>query len=270
MKKTRLIPLLLVAATGLLLLTAACGGDDTQAVPRDAVAVVGGDEITKADFDNLIAQAKRSYPKVGSTEYNALKNQAIQFLVQRSEFEQKADGLDVNVSTKQVDARLKQVKQQYFGGDEKKYKDQLKQQGLTDTQVRADIRAQLVQEGIFKKLTEDVNVTDKQIEDYYNSHKAQYGTPESRAVRHILVSSNALADKLYKQLKAGANFAALAKKYSKDPGSKDQGGKLTITRGQTVLPFDQTAFNLGTGTLSQPIKTQYGYHLIQPLSKVKP
>ena len=89
-------------------------------------------------------------------------------------------------------------------------------------------------------------------------------------MRHILVKTKAQADKIYAQLKAGANFATLAKKYSLDPGSKDNGGKLTITRGQTVAPFDTTAFLLTTNQISKPVKTQYGYHVIQPISGVKP
>src|SRR5436305_613604 len=105
---------------------------------------------------------------------------------------------------------------------------------------------------------------------YYNSHQSQYGTPESRDVRHILVNSKALATSIYSQLKGGADFATLAKKYSKDPGSAAQGGKLTISRGQTVAPFDKAAFTLKTNELSQPIKTQYGWHLIQALSPVRP
>ena len=89
-------------------------------------------------------------------------------------------------------------------------------------------------------------------------------------MRHILVQKKALADRLYAQLKAGANFAALAKKYSKDPGSAANGGKLTISKGQTVPAFDKTAFALKKGQLSPPIHTQYGYHIIQALSDIKP
>jgi parvulin-like peptidyl-prolyl isomerase len=88
-------------------------------------------------------------------------------------------------------------------------------------------------------------------------------------VRHILVAKKALADSLYAQLKSGANFAKLAKKYSKDPGSAANGGKLTITKGQTVPAFDKTAFGLKKGQLSTPIHTQYGYHIIEALSNVK-
>ncbi|MGH3130410.1 MAG: peptidylprolyl isomerase [Gaiellaceae bacterium] len=274
MNKLRLFLLL---AAALVLLAAGCGGGDDEAVPGDAVAVVGSNEIAKADYDGLINQAKRSYesqkrpfPKAGTPEYNTLKNQAIQFLVQRAQFEQKAEELDVEVTDKQVDDRLAQIKKQYFGGNQKRYDTQLKQQGLSDEQVRRDIRAQLIQEGIFKKVTESVQVTDKQIEDYYAKNKAQYGTPESRDVRHILVPAKKQADELYDRIKGGESFAKLAKQFSKDPGSKDTGGKLTVARGQTVEPFDKTAFLLNVGVLSRPVKTQYGYHLIEPLGPVKP
>jgi parvulin-like peptidyl-prolyl isomerase len=101
-------------------------------------------------------------------------------------------------------------------------------------------------------------------------HKADYTVKESRDVRHILVNNKGLASKLETQLKDGASFASLAKKYSKDPGSAAQGGKLTVSRGQTVPQFDKAAFTLKTGQISQPIHTQYGWHIIQALSAVKP
>ena len=270
----KLILVSLLAA--LALVGAACGGDSDE-VPADAIAVVDGNAIDKSEFDSLIGQAKKSYelqkrdfPKVGSPEYNTLKNQAVQFLVQREQFEIKADELDVAVTDKQVDARLTQIKKQYFQGSDKKYQEQLKQQGLTEESVKRDIRAQLVQEGIFKKVTEETKVTDKEIQDYYNKNKAQYGTPEQREVRHILVPTKKQADDIYDQLQDGGDFAALAKKFSKDPASASQGGKLTIARGQTVAPFDHTAFLLKEGQVSRPVKTQYGFHIIEPIGDIKP
>ena len=186
----------------------------------------------------LVAQAKKSYknqkrefPKAGSQEFQTLKNQAVQFLVQREQFEQEADALDVEITEKQVDARLEQIQKQYFGGDKKKFEKQLKDQGLTEAQVRKDIRSQIVSEKIFEEVTGEVKVTDKQVEEYYNKNKAQYSQPESREVRHILVKTRAKADDIYDQLKAGADFAALAKKFSEDTGSKANGGKLTISQG---------------------------------------
>ena len=246
-------------------------------MPADAVAVVDGQDIARSDYEALIAQAKKSYknqkrefPAAGSQEFQTLRNQAVQFLVQREQFEQKAKDLDVEVTDKQVDARLEQIQKQYFGGDQKKFERQLKQQGITEKQVRNDIRAQIVSEKIFAKVTSDAKVTDDDIAAYYAKNKAQYSQPESRDVRHILVKTKKQADALYAQLQNGADFGALAKKFSEDTGSKANGGKLTISKGQTVAPFDQTAFLLKVNDISKPVKTEFGYHIIQPLSATKP
>lgn len=269
---------LLILVAALALVAAGCGGSSGK-VPSDAVAVVNGQSISKSSLDQLITQAKvtyknqkRAFPKAGSPEYAALQTQAITFLVQRSEFAQEAGKMGITVTDKQVEARLTQIKKQYFKSDPKAYAKQLASQGLTDAQVRDDLRAQLVSEAIFSKVSGKVKVSDQQISDYYTKNKSQYSQPESRDVRHILVKDKVLADKLYKEIRAnkGATFAALAKKYSLDPGSKNTGGKLTVQKGQTVPPFDLAAFTLPTKSISTPVHTQYGWHIIQPLSDVRP
>ncbi|MGZ4380191.1 MAG: peptidylprolyl isomerase [Gaiellaceae bacterium] len=270
---------LLIVAVALAFVAAGCGGSSSTKVPSDAVAIVNGQPITKTQLDALLNQAKvtyksqkRAFPKAGTPEYAALQTQAITFLVQRSEFAQEADKMGIKVTDKQVEDRLAQIKKQYFKGDPRAYLKQLASQGLTDAQVHDDLRAQLISEAIFAKVAGGVKVTDKQITDYYAKNKNQYSQPQSRDVRHILVKNKALAEKLYKELRAnnGANFAALAKKYSQDPGSKNTGGKLTVSKGQTVPPFDLAAFTLPTHAISTPIHTQYGWHIIQALSDVRP
>jgi foldase protein PrsA len=119
-------------------------------------------------------------------------------------------------------------------------------------------------------VTRSVKVADKDVEEYYEKNKAQYSQPESREVRHILVKTKAKADQLHAQLVAGADFAALAKANSEDTGSKENGGKLTISKGQTVAPFDKVAFALKLNELSAPVKTDFGFHLIEALGAVKP
>ena len=101
-------------------------------------------------------------------------------------------------------------------------------------------------------------------------------------MRHILVKKKALADSLYQRVTSGESFAALAKKFSEDPGSKPQGGKLTISKGRQVPEFDKAAFALDVGEISRPIKThvRLAHHhgadrdqegqTTTPLSEVRP
>ena len=119
-------------------------------------------------------------------------------------------------------------------------------------------------------------VPDQQILQYYQGHQKDYQVPEEVKVRHILIKVDAGADPkvdaaakkkaedLLKQIKGGADFAALAKANSDDPGSKEQGGELgMIQRGVTVPAFEKTAFGLEPGQISDVIKTQFGYHIIK-------
>jgi parvulin-like peptidyl-prolyl isomerase len=265
-------------AAGLAVFAVGCGtSSDSGEVPPNSVAVVGDRAITKSEFDDLVKYAKQSYtaqkrpfPKVGTQEYAQIRDQAVRFLVQRAQFEVKADDLGVDVSDDAVDKRIDEYIKDRHKGSKKKFQDELKQQGLSDQQARDIIRANLVQEAIYNKVTADVKVTDDQIRDYYDKNKSQYGTPETRLVRHVLVKDKALADRLYNQLRVnGANWAAIAKRYSEDTGSKNKGGRYTATKGQVVPEFGKAVFSMKTNEVTKPVKTQYGYHIIQALAPIK-
>jgi parvulin-like peptidyl-prolyl isomerase len=269
--------LILLAFSALALVAAGCGGGGTAALGSGDVAVIGSQHITKQQFQDLMARAEKSYkqskrpfPKAGTPEYEQLKGQAVGFLLRRAEYDQKAAGMGIHVSSDQVRARIAKDKKQYFGGSEKRFLAYLTQQGLTEAGAPEEWKAKIISEEIFKKITTNVSVSGTAVKAYYDTHKSQYVQPDRRDVRHILVLKKALADQLYAQLKAGANFAKLAKKYSKDPGSAPNGGKLTVSKGQTVPEFDKTAFSLKKGELSKPVHTRYGYHIIQALSDIKP
>lgn len=268
----RLLPILFVAAI-LVVVAAGCGGSSgPRSVPSDSIAVVGENEITKAQLAQLITEVRASYklqgrpfPKQGTQDYNSLRDQMVQYLVQLQEFQQKADDLDVKVNDSEIDKRVNLIVKQSYGGDKKRFQQALKQQGYTEEAYRQSVHDQLLGQKLSDKLTKGVNISGDDVKKYYQGH------PEytKRTVRHILVSSQALANQLYGQLKKGASFAALAKKYSKDPGSAAQGGKLEISRGQTVPEFDAKAFALKNGELSKPVHTQYGWHIIQAVSPVQ-
>ncbi|HUI85501.1 MAG TPA: peptidyl-prolyl cis-trans isomerase [Candidatus Binatia bacterium] len=147
------------------------------------------------------------------------------------------------------------------------------------------------------RMAEQVSVTPQELQQYYRQNQDQYRVPETVTVRHILIktptpdangkvdqkgveAARAKAEDIAKQLKAGANFADLAKKYSEDPGSAKDGGLLPpLTRGRTVPEFEQAAFNTPVGQTTGVIRTSYGFHIIhvearqqarlKPLDEVK-
>src|SRR6188472_2197234 len=268
---------LMLAAAALAVLTVvAAGCGDTDEVPQDAVAVVDGTPISKSTLDELLTRTKKTYaaqkrqfPKAGTSEYQALQTQAVAFLVQRAEYAREADKLGVKVTDAQIQQKVDGVKKQYFGGNEKKFEAGLKAQSYTLAALRDDARAQLVSEGIYKDITGNVKISDAEAQQYYDQNIDRYKVAESRVVRHILVKTKNEADQIRSEIEGGADFATLAKEKSLDPGSKDQGGKLTVSKGQTVEAFDKAAFSLDTNEISDPVKTQYGYHIIQPLTDVK-
>ncbi|HZT33261.1 MAG TPA: peptidyl-prolyl cis-trans isomerase [Bryobacteraceae bacterium] len=129
------------------------------------------------------------------------------------------------------------------------------------------------------KLEQTITPTDADLQRLYNQSKDRFRTPERVKVRHILLKTTdkspaeeaqikAKAEDLLKKIKAGADFAELAKKNSEDTGSAAKGGELPdwVVRGQTVPEFEKVAFSLKPHEISDLVKTQYGYHIIQVLA----
>src|SRR5258706_4567202 len=109
-----------------------------------------------------------------------------------------------------------------------------------------------------------VQVTDDDLKRAYSQRQDQFKTPEHVDVRHIVVKTKEQAQDIEKQLKAGAKFEDLAKKFSDDPGSKDKGGLYqNVVRNQMVPEFDKVAFSLKPGEISDPVQTSFGYHIIK-------
>jgi len=256
---------------------AACGGNS---VPTGAIASVGDATVTQEQFDQIWAQAKAQYasqqgappfPKEGSAGYDQLKASIVTYLVQNELIKQQAAGMGVTVTQKQLDERVKQITQQV--GGQKKLDELLKKQGVTMDQLTTQLEAQMLQEALRTKVGENAKVTEAQIKAYYNdpNNKQQFVVPDSVDARHVLVDTKAKAEKVQQLLAADnsdANWNKVAKQYSTDPGSKDKGGSLgNFPKGRMVPEFDKVAFSIKPGTISVPVKTQFGWHVIEVTKK---
>ena len=277
MQKTILrLSFLLVGAA----LLAACGGGSSSSLSSGDVAVVGNQHITQAQFAALMVQAKRAFvangrafPKQGTTQYEAVRSQVVNLLVQQAEEQERAASEGITITDQQVTDKLAAIKKQFFGGSQQKYLAQLKKQQLTEAQVRQEIKLQLIQTALENKATSGVKVSDSDVHTYYQQHLQSYSKAESRDVRYILVKTQKTAGQLYSQLQNGSSqtWCALAKKYSLDPSSKQTCGQGNFTRGQTVAEFDKVLFSAPTNKVHAPIhNAQYGWFVIEPTSGIKP
>ncbi|MGD0167132.1 MAG: peptidylprolyl isomerase [Gaiellaceae bacterium] len=258
---------------------AACGTAKKQEVPANAIAVVGNQVVLRSQYDSELArleleykQAKKAFPAIGSSAYQTLRDGIVSNLVFAAGVMQRAADMGVKVTSAEVDASLTQLIVQSFGGSQSKYKAELKKEHLTEAQLKDALRRNLISQRVQMGLAQDIKVSSSDIKKYYDEHKSSYQVGESRAVSHILVGKNdkALADRIYQQLKAGANFAKLAKKYSLD-SSKTSGGSLGVQeKNKLVAPFANVLFTLKTGTFSKPVKTIYGWHIILATGPIKP
>ncbi len=232
-----------VGLAGLFLGTslAACSGG--------AVATVNGQPISRSTFNTRL-------------EGSPMGRTVLQQLVQETLIDEYAKSNKIDVTDAEIDARENEIKANFPAGS---WDEMLKARGLTESDVRAALREQLI---LDKALETKVTVTPAQINDYFAKNHATFDKPEQVTARHILVPNLALANQIETDLKGGQNFGDLAKKYSTDPGSKDKGGDLgTFRRGQMVPAFDKYAFSAPIGQISPPIKSPFGYHIIEVESR---
>jgi foldase protein PrsA len=272
--RNRRFVILLACGAAVVGLAAGCGGS-SSGVPSGDVALIDGQPVTQAEYDTILseylASLGKTAPKKGSAQYTSAVQRLVQYLVTKSELEQQGKKLGIVVTSKDVDAAIAKLVKQQFGGSQKKLETAMKSQHVTMQQVRDNVAFTTLQNELVKKLTAKDTVSDKEALAYYNKNIASYKKAASRDLEHILVKTKKLADSIYKQLQNGASFATLAKKYSTDTGSKANGGKLGVQyKNQLVAPFAKVAFALKTGVISKPVKSQFGWHIIEALGPVIP
>jgi len=125
----------------------------------------------------------------------------------------------------------------------------------------------LLKDYAVNKIISDVDVSDEELIEFYEANKDSFNTPETVKASHILVDSEEKALEVTSEIDKGMSFEDAAMNYSTCP-SKEAGGDLgEFTRGQMVPEFEDAAFNLIEGTISKPVKTQFGYHIIKVVSK---
>lgn len=232
--------LLLGTAIGSALLIAGCADN-----PEVASTTAG--RIRQDEFYERLKTHQSEQGKFGEI---VLQQMLIETILEESYGDQ--------VSDEEIEAEIDKLAEQ--SGGREKLEELLQQRGQTLQVVKDSVKTNLLLAEAVKDKSE---FSEEDVKAYHESQ-----VPEGTKVAHILVKEEDQAKELIKELNDGADFAELAKEHSTDPGSAENGGEYELQSGQMVPEFEQAALQLEEGEMTEePVKTQFGYHIIKMITK---
>jgi foldase protein PrsA len=236
-KKIVLVIAVLILAIGVSL---------SFALPKDkAVAKVDGEAINKDELYDVMVE-----------QYGAA---TVEQLIADKIVASEAKKEKVTITDKELNEEVDKLKESY--GGEEVFNQMLESNNTTVDTLKDDLKNYLT---IRKLLEPQIKITDEELQTYFDENKDSFGEGEQVKASHILVADEATAKEIKQKLADGADFAELAKEYSKDEGTKENGGELGFfAKGTMVTEFDDVAFTLPVNEISDPVKTDYGYHIIK-------
>lgn len=259
---------------------------DMEQKTQQSVATVNGQEISSKDFERSLAAAKQQFAKIGyqdadSAQREKLKKEVLDRLINMELLYQQGKKRGIVVEDGELDEQYANFRKQF-------QKDENFKKFLQDNDVsEAEIKEQMQKGILLKKLqlalqaefTETVAVSEKDIKEFYDKNVDNFKVPEGVKASHILISVDKNADeaakkesrskieKIQQQIKAGEDFAELARTHSACPSSSNGGDLGFFGRGQMVEPFEDAAFGMQVGEVSDIVETDFGYHLIKVTEK---
>jgi len=251
---------------------------ESQEGSRMAVKV-NGQVVTEHEVtqeENRLKQqlVGRVSPEQIAQMEDVIRQQAIENLINKVLLEQQVEKEKVEIDRKEIDARMEEVRKNF--ASEEEFEQRLAALGISKEELVKDIEIGLGIEALLDRETDKVkDASDSEVDAFYKENIEQFKQPERVRASHILIafaegesdSSKAekklRAAKILGELKEGADFAQMAQMYSDCP-SKTKGGDLGyFERGRMVKPFEDAAFALKTGEMSDVVETQFGYHIIK-------
>ena len=246
----------------------------------DVVARVNGQTISRDDLQQAVGELEaRAGQSVPADQRDRVVRGALDQLIAYRLLAQESAARKVAIPDADVDARIAQIRSQF--PSEQLFTQTLAQRKLTLEGLRVDIREGMqIDRMIDAEVAARTNVTAEQVSDFYAKNPSEFQQAERVRASHILIrvaeggdaaakeQARTKAAEVLKDIKAGKDFAALAKEHSQDPGSAPSGGELgAFERGQMVGPFEEAAFSLPAGQTSELVETQFGFHVIKVVEK---
>jgi foldase protein PrsA len=270
--------LLVFAAVMLVAAVTGCGiiRKNPEAVKNLAVAEVNGYVITREEFDKSFDLYKAGYEsQYGTDIWNTdmdgkrfidyVKEQVVEKLILDRLILEDAQRQGIEVTRQEVDQEIKETKD-YFGG-EQKFQEVLTAQKMSEEQFAEEVRQILIISKYREKVVEGVTVPAEDIRKYYDENPKEFKNDTVKA-SHILLDTREKAEEVLAKAKAGEDFGQLAERYSVEPGADTTKGDLgEFGYGEMVQPFEEAAFALEEGEISDIVETQFGFHIIKVFEK---
>jgi foldase protein PrsA len=215
----------------------------------EVVAKVGDKSISKEDLYTTLVD-----------QYG---DAALDTLIAEKIVELESDKKDLTVKDSEIEEELESIKESY--GGEEAFNEALTSSGASLDSVKKNVESFLLTE---KLLKDRVSISDDQITEYFEANKDSFAQEEQVQASHILVEDEETAKEVKSKLDDGGDFAELAKEYSTDTSNAEAGGELGFfAKGEMVTEFDDKAFAMKKGEISEPVKTEFGYHIIKVTDK---
>ncbi len=287
----KLVTIMLAAIMSLSLV--ACKNKDLN----ETVAAVNGHKITLGEYEFMLKMNKASVEstiggdsrwkekdKNGETYIDKYKMIVLNQMINTELLAQNAEKEGIKLTNKEVQSSFNDLKT-YINSDEE-MKESAKKLGITDDFLKEQARLSLLIQKSQDKFYKESKISDEEMKNYYDKHINEYKKDEVEA-SHILIKTTddnnkelpkkeqekakKKAEKILKEVKNGGDFAELAKKYSQDPGSAANGGALgsPFGKGVMVKEFEEAAFSMNPGEISNLVKTDFGYHIIKVTDRIK-
>ena len=265
--------------------------DNTTDAVVDGIAVtVNGVDITERevralaepDLEKIAAKAAQLPPAYVEQTKKQIRQWALETLIRERLLDEKVKQAGIDVTEEEV---MDWIKSMAASQDPplslEDFKKTIEKNGKSFDELRRQVRKNLGYDKLMEaELQGKTNITEADVKKYYSENEKQFEVPEQVRASHILIEpemtdpdvdpneakaqAKAKAQKLLEQIRAGADFAELAKAHSADSGSAPNGGDLDFfARGEMEAPFDKVAFELKVGQVSDVVETRYGYHIIK-------
>lgn len=271
MKNLKKIALLLTLSILMVTVFSGCVRKKTEEI---TAAVVNGETITLAEYEKMVELQKKQYEvQYGFTEetwkqeieegktYDVfLKESVLENLITEKLLIQKAEEAEVKVTDEQIEEQFTQLKEQFE--TEEAYNQFLEANGYTEESLKEMIRKDFTINEYFTQILEKEDISDEVLKAYYDENINEY--KQQVKARHILVETEDEAKAVIDRINKGEDFAELAIELSIDTTSGAMGGDVgSFGRQQMVPEFEEAAFSLEPGKISDPVKTTHGYHVIE-------